>query len=427
MIARSFSIAALNALCACLTCAQEPNPCIEALPKDRLGAMYNTLLTYDTDSIKLLINEYGYERDWASHQEAVNGGWNFGDSVYGETLTRGGTFNREVKSQWMTKFQRTRHQQYMISTTSSVVMNTLDPSIIRVLNASCFSTGSWNVQTSIDPCHFTFQAGYRYGRQNEAAVTPLKLTVTNGICTGWPLDLALAPQGDSVTCTRSGQGTTTVTLLTKESGSIYGVMPAFVATIPPEPVMNHSQSVPITKEIYLYRNRDFVHAPGDIDCANGGCKELYYADFGPSEPESHIIRVTDKGCDQGKCRQWYHCGGTQDCGTVKLEFTRVDAYDIGCEEVTKCRVWSVTSDRSNNRTTIEMTYRRGSDKCLHCYPGLDYAQSHARWLMDKKRIESYSCPSFRDPAPQNLRTGISECLIRVIRNPEAGCLDTWPR
>src|SRR5579863_1651516 len=162
-----------------LTAQQSVNPCVAALPRNSLGAVYDTVEHYSASDLKLMFDEYAYEKNWSTHEEAIQAGLKVDVPVYGEVLTPHGNFNKATKDQWMHEFEQKRHLDFTHQQQSTVIIKSLNPSVIRALGSSCFEIGAWHDVELQGACQFTFRAGYRSDDRTGSGtrVTPISLVV----------------------------------------------------------------------------------------------------------------------------------------------------------------------------------------------------------------------------------------------------------
>ena len=80
------------------------------------GGAYDVLRTTDNSTFQQVIEEYTYEKDFSSHDEAIKAGLSVGAIVHGVPLKVGGTFTNQQRSEWRREYESRRK----ISTQSAV-------------------------------------------------------------------------------------------------------------------------------------------------------------------------------------------------------------------------------------------------------------------------------------------------------------------
>jgi hypothetical protein len=337
---------------------------------------------------------------------------------HGETLTRGATFSQSDKNAWYMEYEQKRRAEFSKANQSTEIVMKLDPSIIRTLGASCFSTGGWYVIEGEDMCKFIFRAGYRSDSRKGETVTPVRLTVSGGKCSPWPANASLGPAGDLVTCYRSGKNPVTVSLLTREKGTIGGVFENWEAKISPEPMLSTQETPELSTVVELGKYRDFDLLPKNtVDCWNqGNCKQLRHAVFSAGVADSVITRVEPLGCSEGDCSHWWPCSGHH-CSDGGLEAFTASDYKRACGGEPTCHAWYMYNDANDNKIKIRVYYKIQNHSCVNCPPGVDIETAHKQWQDTKKHLQDEAnrgCQQFADPDPQELRTGVYHVLDKII-------------
>jgi hypothetical protein len=388
----------------------DENPCIAALPKDSLGAVYEYLINQKSTAVHDVMDELAYENDWATHQDAVNAGFNWGQSVFFETLTLGGTFSKSNKDEWKKQFFNHRSRDLTSLSRRVSIRKTLNPAIIRALGESCFETGLWSM---LEPagageyCQYDFKVGYRSDKRTGESVTPLLLSAEGGSCRDWPRNTPLAPRADAVSCFRYGTQSLSVKLLTREVGTAAKTTGPLSLAIPPEPKIIETTSPPQTKDVDLWRTWAYRYWAGNLACPQ--CKDGYYADFSPGVPNARIEGVQFLECRDGQCDHWWRCvNGQPGCASVAGEFSSSLDPKKSCVGEASCRTYRISDDGVNHRDIIRVTYTVTERTCQYCPEGKDFATAHAEWKSRADSLRTATCATDgkKDSSRQELRSGM---------------------
>ena len=76
--------------------------------------IFNTTTVEQSDDFKQKLNEYIFDSEFSTHEQAMNAGFSLGAIVFGVPLKLGGTFSKEQRDTW-----RREHTQYKNSRTTS--------------------------------------------------------------------------------------------------------------------------------------------------------------------------------------------------------------------------------------------------------------------------------------------------------------------
>jgi hypothetical protein len=353
------------------------------------------LASWSADDLQLLVDEYAFSQTFTLHQEAVSAGFEVGDVVYGESISRDGIFQMQSVRTWKQTYARARRADFQQRVLPKLGTRRPDAALVKTALASCLRTPAWGKLRPLDNCRFAFSAGLATASQ-AMQVSPVKLNVIGGRCSRWP-GRPLRVAGDSVQCERSGNGSVTVSLETTRGQLVRETLPALrVRQVPREPMLEQATATQI-EVLALYRSRDYRVMQFGRSCPH--CR-LYAAEIRPSLPGASIISVGVVSTSGGP--GWLRCPASFRCGVA--EFSPPDQRNAsGCAGLSACRVWRLSEDDAEGQDTVQITYEGKVNRCRNCPEGVSYEEAHKRWQQAKAEAGD-ACPVFADPPPQSLST-----------------------
>ena len=75
--------------------------CSDMIPP---GGLYDVIRTWSYSDFKLAEEEYIYQKQYKTHDEAISDGFSLGTVIYGEPLTVGNDFKKEDRDQWNAEY-----------------------------------------------------------------------------------------------------------------------------------------------------------------------------------------------------------------------------------------------------------------------------------------------------------------------------------
>jgi hypothetical protein len=373
-------------------------------PNVQARGVYAVVSHWSASELQLLVDEYAYRQKWGVHREAVEGGFLYGDLVFGETLTPEGVFNLGHVRAWKSEYANRRRKQYIDGLQPQLANYPLDRDLIQTVLISCLRSSLWTKLSATDGCHFTFTAGV-LALQPSQQVLPVELKVSGGRCEAWP-DRPLDTRGQMVQCVRSGNGSVTLGLAATHAATVQQMLPPLRARAhPPEPMLEQGMSKPSIEVLALYRARDYQAVGFGQSCPS--CK-LFAADFHPSRPDAVIVDVSV--VSTADASRWLRCPASYRCGTP--EFSPPDQRNVsGCSGLKACRVWRLSSEDAVGWDTIQITSIAPESVCANCPEGMDYAAAHKQWEEQSRAYGWVECSVFPDPPAQVFRQYLQDRRI----------------
>ena len=374
--------------------AAADDACLPRPPNARMPLAYTVVSGWGTNELQLLVDEYTYQQKWRRHSDAVEGGFRYGDEVFGETLKPRNFFDAPRVKAWKLSYASGPRTRYLDALAPRLGDYSLDRQLIQAVLTSCFSTSLWSAVSPIDDCRFTFAAGVK-APETGPQVLPVELAVIGGRCEAWP-DRPIGPKGRSIRCIRSGNGSVTVSLLATRAGSAQQMLPPLkVGPSPAKPALERRMSEPLVETLTLYRARDYRLVGLGQSCPS--CR-LFAADFHPSRPDAVILDVSVVASSEPE--RWLRCPAGYRCGAP--EFSPPDQRNaVGCKGLNACRVWRLSTDEVEGRDTIQITFTAPEDVCKNCPTGVAYAEAHRQWDDEIRTRARRECSVFPDPPAQS--------------------------
>ena len=307
--------------------------------------------------------------------------------------------------QWRDEYQRTRHDENRRHFENIIDIQTLDPSVIKVIAESCQPIGPWTAIEYADACHFSFKAGYRSDRRTPSPVYPLRLTGSGAKCSKWVKHRNLPPLGDGVQCTRGPGRMPLLTLDTDDVGQIKAVVDKFpVAQLPRKPELVQGWSEPKDDVVRRVRRtwgtpaNQFIKVAGDKDC-HPDCKDLLAVDFTAPNGGKFVAVSRNRSvnsahflpCDGGVLDRCKDGPGERPAAA----FTPVnDAAHAGCEGATSCRHYWISGDGNDADVFINIKWVEPTRICTGCADNVTFEQAVADWQKAVKDAQAAStCPA----------------------------------
>ena len=366
----------------------EAGSCL-ARPADAIDSdAYTVVAGWPPEDMQLLVNEFAFRHDWHKHSDAFAQGFGRGDEVYGESLTLGGEFDQRRVDAWKRSYIKKHQVDYLKRLAPHVGKLRIDRELVAALLSSCLRRGVWAVVEPMDDCQFKFSAGLWPEQRRKADALPVRFGVSGGRCEPWP-NQPLTSAETAVSCVRSGNGGTKVTLELAD-GTVVGktLAPLVARRLPDEPLLeNRSASkAPEIEVITLFRSRDYRQVQPGRGCPT--CR-LLAADVRPSQAGAMIVDIgvvssTNSG-------HWFRCPAGLRCAVP--EFSPTDQRNVSGQQA--CRVWRLTDDDAEAQDAIQITYQAQTESCKNCPQGMDYLAAHKSWEEAKERAQK-GCEDFAD-------------------------------
>jgi hypothetical protein len=115
---------AVSLLPAAYTYAQDCDKVLEN------GVFDTTLITADKN-LEVTFNQYIYQANFASHQQANDNGFSIGTLIYGIPLKLGGTFSSKEKEEWRSKHQEFRNERTTLADKYATLIRAANPDVIE--------------------------------------------------------------------------------------------------------------------------------------------------------------------------------------------------------------------------------------------------------------------------------------------------------
>lgn len=338
------------------------------------GGPYDVFRSYRASDFQLSIDEFVSDKQWTTHQEALNAGLSVGTIVYGVPLQVGGTFDQAKVDQWKRDYQsrtkldyiehnRTAFEQLMVNVP---LVKAVTDCIVRTKRV--FGLSTRHVMSG--DCEFTFVASYISDRPN-AKQPKLQgaLAFTGaGACTAWPQGVPVPPNGYGVNCRRYGRNGVIVTINTDTAGTSQEVVEPLptLGPEPPAPICSIQQTKPDVRSATVYRT-DWKDGGSD---GRGG--NMVYFDL--SAP-GKITSIDVTGCSGCGGHLWL-CPDGGVCGRDLFQ----------PQNDTTWRAWAHLNASDATWTSFRINFLGPQEVCV---PDREtYEHQHAAWDAENAR----TCP-----------------------------------
>jgi hypothetical protein len=384
-------IAVLLWVCLSLPVARAAN-CLSDPPS--ASEEQRLLARMSAEQLRLLVDEFAYQRKFLTHDDALSSGFAEGDRVYGVGLSAGRSFDRDAVAKWRRSFAEGRHREYVRKVAPMLGGRPLGRELAAVALNSCIRSPAWSRATGTDACKFSFSAGLRHASEG-VAVVPVRLRVAGGRCAKFPAN-PLTVSGATIECERSGNGSVSIVLEISPGRELHELVPAMpVGKLPEEPVQEQRRSTQM-EVVSLYRARDY--RPLDLGRGCPTCR-LYAADFRPSVPEAKIVSVALLSSSGPP--DWWRCSAQYPCGVPEFS-PPGDRLASGCSGESACRVWRLSESGEQGQDVVQLTFEATQAVCRNCPQGMTYAEAHERWEAKVAAVRASACREFDDPPVQQL-------------------------
>lgn len=353
---------------ACTQNGYGASDCTAVIPS---GGAYDVFRGWSSADLQLGIDDLVYDRDYSTHDQALNDGFNIGATIYDVPLTAGATFTQTQKDTWRHEYEQRNKLNRIENNRGSFEQFLLNTKAVGQIEDCIIRTESFGLQgrvDAIDACHFSFSVSYRgqkIGDDSAQVTGPLSITQNGGACEQWPTT-SVGPSPTTIQCVRYGRGAVEIILPTT-AGSARDIYAALQDPgPPPNPPVWTTQTNSQSSEFRADKNSSYTGA------GLGEGSELRVTIQAPG----NISNISYK-CDGGACDWVYVCPDGGKCGQLTNEF------DI----TGNTAIWHAWSNSGVNATLIfPYTYTTTSSVCsANC----DYSARLAAW----REVANWSCPS----------------------------------
>jgi len=358
------------------TLANGTNSCTLLIPP---GGAYDIVRTSSSEELHELLDDYIYQKDYKSHDEALKDGFSLQAIVYGVPLKAGATFDQKQKDEWKHEYQARKKLQIDQKKRTQFEQLTLNVPAMQAITKCIAETEGYGVIASLDPasdCTASFSALYHPIRDSERPpkVSTPPLTIQGGSCDKWPKSVVSFAR-TVVNCRRNERDALIVTINTRDGPGATASVPAML-NLGSEPTAHDEYGETLTaasaQDITLF-HANFTFDGHDL----GGYRSEQYHDL--VAPQDQIIQSVELVSCTGCTAHFWLCPDGGICPHQLFE---------KLSDTT----WRVYTFQDSNDPPIQLAvkvhYLGKEHKCIaNC--GADVIR--ANWLAEKSR----SCPAVK--------------------------------